>query len=432
MDPGPPPGGGTRAVPEIGRLPVIITCEQCQTRFQLDEARIPARGARVRCSRCKHAFFVRRPEVPDDEALTEVVAEATDPAARSVPEPSLDLGDGGRAAASEGASESPFGARDSAVGEDGGHEEEDWEFNEEPPTEREVRLAAPGPAPAPEPARAARAPEPPPQTAPTPSPFEELGSPEEWDFLGGLEADGGAGTAPPEPEPADPEPAPPAREDRPAAVREADPQPASGPVPVRRRRARPAAAGLARAVGWMLAVGVFVGTLAALAVQRTPRAPVAGQRTVDLGGVVAHDVRALRIENLHVGGVWVVTGRLEGAAGGAPPGRALRVQLLDANGDRLAGATAWAGPPVGAVAVREWPPERVAEALARGAAELALTGWPGRTTQPFQALLGTLPEGARDYTLEWVAAPAPPAPPSDAEASDPTASSPPSPRPSSG
>ncbi len=43
---------------------MILTCERCDTRFRLDESRLPARGARVRCSRCKHAFFVKPAGAP--------------------------------------------------------------------------------------------------------------------------------------------------------------------------------------------------------------------------------------------------------------------------------------------------------------------------------------------------------------------------------
>lgn len=37
---------------------MIITCEQCQTRFRVPAEKIPAAGTRVRCSRCQHHFFV--------------------------------------------------------------------------------------------------------------------------------------------------------------------------------------------------------------------------------------------------------------------------------------------------------------------------------------------------------------------------------------
>jgi len=38
---------------------LVITCESCAMRFQLDDERVPESGIRVRCSRCEHAFFVK-------------------------------------------------------------------------------------------------------------------------------------------------------------------------------------------------------------------------------------------------------------------------------------------------------------------------------------------------------------------------------------
>ncbi len=40
---------------------MIITCENCKTRFNLADERIPTEGAKVRCSRCQHSFQVVRP-----------------------------------------------------------------------------------------------------------------------------------------------------------------------------------------------------------------------------------------------------------------------------------------------------------------------------------------------------------------------------------
>jgi len=57
---------------------MIITCEECTTRFKLDDARIPTKGAKVRCSKCKHAFFVK-PQAgagdPVDNAVEQALAE---------------------------------------------------------------------------------------------------------------------------------------------------------------------------------------------------------------------------------------------------------------------------------------------------------------------------------------------------------------------
>ena len=60
---------------------MIVTCESCSTSFQLDESRIPPTGARVRCSRCKHAFFLANPAASQAEAVHSIAAEAVEEAA---------------------------------------------------------------------------------------------------------------------------------------------------------------------------------------------------------------------------------------------------------------------------------------------------------------------------------------------------------------
>jgi len=39
---------------------MIITCPQCLTKFNLDDGRVPAGGAKVRCSKCQHVFQVQK------------------------------------------------------------------------------------------------------------------------------------------------------------------------------------------------------------------------------------------------------------------------------------------------------------------------------------------------------------------------------------
>jgi predicted Zn finger-like uncharacterized protein len=73
---------------------LIITCAECATQFQLDEARVPEAGIRVRCSVCKHAFFVGHPDALDDEVtdpVARVVHEALDAQPGALPEPTADL-----------------------------------------------------------------------------------------------------------------------------------------------------------------------------------------------------------------------------------------------------------------------------------------------------------------------------------------------------
>lgn len=59
---------------------MIVTCTSCMTKFSLDESRIPAKGAKVRCSKCQHVFFV----TPPTESPTE-------PAIEPAPEPTPEL-----------------------------------------------------------------------------------------------------------------------------------------------------------------------------------------------------------------------------------------------------------------------------------------------------------------------------------------------------
>ena len=51
---------------------MIITCASCLTKFNLDDSRIQAKGVKVRCSRCKHVFYV----VPPPETKEEMIEDA--------------------------------------------------------------------------------------------------------------------------------------------------------------------------------------------------------------------------------------------------------------------------------------------------------------------------------------------------------------------
>jgi predicted Zn finger-like uncharacterized protein len=99
---------------------VIVTCERCSTQFQLDDSRVPQRGVRVRCSRCKHAF--------------RVVPESASPRDGGRDETTQDLEDSKSARRSERSaaasrSEQKAAAENSSSGLDA--EEADWKFNED-------------------------------------------------------------------------------------------------------------------------------------------------------------------------------------------------------------------------------------------------------------------------------------------------------------
>lgn len=43
---------------------MIVECQNCHTKFKLDPSEIKEGGSRIRCSKCKHLFFVERPGNP--------------------------------------------------------------------------------------------------------------------------------------------------------------------------------------------------------------------------------------------------------------------------------------------------------------------------------------------------------------------------------
>lgn len=45
---------------------MIVQCDQCNTRFKLDDAKIKEEGVKVRCSKCKNIFIVKK-ETPQEE-----------------------------------------------------------------------------------------------------------------------------------------------------------------------------------------------------------------------------------------------------------------------------------------------------------------------------------------------------------------------------
>ena len=50
---------------------MIVTCASCLTKFSLDESKIPAQGAKVRCSRCQHVFHLVPPLETKEEEVVE-------------------------------------------------------------------------------------------------------------------------------------------------------------------------------------------------------------------------------------------------------------------------------------------------------------------------------------------------------------------------
>jgi predicted Zn finger-like uncharacterized protein len=106
---------------------VVITCEECTTRFQLDDSRVPETGVRVRCSRCQHSFFVKR----TPESGVAVVESAV---SRALEEDSTD-------AVSDSAGELQSAVESSAAEREPAEHESDWEFNHDDAPGHDAALA---------------------------------------------------------------------------------------------------------------------------------------------------------------------------------------------------------------------------------------------------------------------------------------------------
>lgn len=400
---------------------MIIACEKCATRFQLDDAQVPAAGVKVRCSRCRHAFVVHARDAEarsDERAARGHARQAAKQVARA-----RARGDNDRTQAL-GAEPSPertqlldrSAALGGAAGDDA-DEESDWQFNEdpEPPdSEPELRAAA---APAPVASPAAPLAEPAPDAAselfggPDPASDETLadvGSPEDWDLLG------------PASEAAEPagrrtaaEPAP-RREPAPRTPAPAWSEPLElEPVVAARSR-------VASAAGWL---GVGVLALAAVGGALRPPEPVrvsAGGAS-ELAGLRVEHVRGQLLENAVAGSVFVVDARLLNPAGEPRlAGAALRVRLLDESGAPLADSAPLGRSP-GELRLRGDEPEALA--AEQGASALALAGTalaPGEAVD-VAAVFPALPREARGFRFELgpEAAPSPAAsPPSSPPSSE--------------
>jgi predicted Zn finger-like uncharacterized protein len=372
---------------------VIVRCERCDTRFKLDASRIPARGARVRCSRCKHAFFVVPAGKSRDARVHDAAAEAARGASRP-PEAAWDLEEAAQTA--RGAS--AVAARPSSEAED----DSEWRFEDELPgidtgSSSLGSVAGDGRAPAQSP------------SDPNENSFAGLGDPTTWDLTGAA---------------APASPAAPRRRAPAPPVHTEAPQPAAAPAVAPPVEAAVAAAAPAveatppaslaaapRRTSSLAALAGWCGfaLLAALAAWGGLRPPPAATSPTMLAPVAGFDVvsaEARRVENGVSGTLLVISGRLRNPG---PAPRALGVtptiSLLDADGEPLS-AHAEAGAPLGAAQLREDDPDALRRAAAEAASELARTVVASGEQVAFEAVFPDAPPPAARFTL---AAGAPPA-----------------------
>ena len=414
---------------------MIVECSKCETRFQLDESRVPLRGIRVRCSRCKEAFFLQHPSVGEAEASEAAVVP---PAVSAAPEFAQDL-------APESSLES--------------EQEEDWQFNQEVPIEDpmgsidtdlmeagaeadELQPLEPlgieeaaaadthidvgsGLDLAEDPPEAqgidplaglgfdadedtsefgeasdfsalvssVEEPQGPASEVSFAAGIAERGEPEEWDLFGD-------------------EPEPSASRETTGAVEtlsETDgPEQSSdlGSLFATYRSSSEPRFGALRAggrmLGWLVTValcglGVAQGVfhVASPASQRTA--------SVDLGNFQVQEIRATWLETSRATRLYAVHGQLRNDSPQVVfAGGHVQVALLSRHGQRLEMPAAGVGLPLGEEPLRELPPERLAAAARGASAELAATRLePGQGVE-IQALFEEIPDAATSFRVEAV------------------------------
>lgn len=68
---------------------MIIVCPECSTQFNVNSDRIPDKGAKVRCARCKHVFLAEKPLEQQSPFLEEVETLQEEPITDSIEQNSL-------------------------------------------------------------------------------------------------------------------------------------------------------------------------------------------------------------------------------------------------------------------------------------------------------------------------------------------------------
>lgn len=69
---------------------MIVQCEQCRTKFRLDDEKVTDRGVKVRCAKCRHVFTVRKEEPVQELAAAPETAPVHSFVPESASSPSLD------------------------------------------------------------------------------------------------------------------------------------------------------------------------------------------------------------------------------------------------------------------------------------------------------------------------------------------------------
>ncbi len=299
---------------------MIVTCRNCEARFQLDESRVPADGTRVRCSGCDDVFFVTPPAATADAPLLADAPDAEE-AVESVPLAEDDFSDLAADPGNELES-------DEDLLDGGGWTLLDDEADDE-------AGSGEGDAVPEDSAGVGQSPEP---SSSEPSSSEKVA-------IGAI-----------------------ALESVPAGGHRVHGAPTRESV---RLRARLRTAG--RALGWGLTVGlVLLGLVSAL--RETADSVATAEQTFVLGSLRADNLRGEWVDTMAGRTLLAVTGELRNPSNSTQVlGSPLMVSLEDAEGRQLDWPAAPVGLRIGESEIRELPTRALAAAQAQSARRLA--GW---------------------------------------------------------
>jgi predicted Zn finger-like uncharacterized protein len=369
---------------------MIITCEECTTRFTLEDARLPDTGAKVRCSKCRHAFFVKPQSDAGDTIETMVdqiltletrLGSAVDAAADAVegllgggndsddPEELLGAGAGsverGVDALLDADNAAPGIDSDAGSGPYGG----------EP-------AVATGPT----------------VQDPVAATLDGLGLRSEADSpLAGTEAAASSRAGQGEPG---------ATTDSMVIGRIGVSSPDARRAPRVQVDVEPADASIwgrraAHGIGW-----AAVWVLSALILHQTlwiaPRLAPVDPTSQELAGLRASAVEGRWVENTAGSTLYVITGELASAAVAQTPGSRLAVRLLDATGAPLLDEAADVGPEPPMKALREQSPAALRASQTQAARALARRPFFPEKTFRFAAVLDGVPPDAQRFELMTV------------------------------
>ncbi len=424
--------------------PVIVTCRKCDTSFQLDESRVPLQGIRVRCSRCKEAFFLEHASASASPAAKETGGQAA--GSRDLPTP--------EATTQDRPASTPLAAlRLVRVSEEINNEDEnEWEFNHEPVSDSEPSLPAiegfgadfaedgssglaldetaseassesefgsvddycglmeEEPAPAEDALDGMVSPELAVASGhadlgryASQGAAEDLGEPESWDFFdddaletGGLPGISGDGEALPGRVAAQEAP------DAAAEVAE-EPgwqqdfyEPESQPL----GRVEELVRRLGRGCGWFVACGLAgLGLVSGL--WSSAESLVSSSPVVEVGPLRVESIRGEWVDTARAGTLFVVSGQLRNAGSGTTRiSERLQVALLADDGSHLARAPAPLSAELAPDELRELPAARLAEARKGAEVALARTALERGETLSVQAFFSEIPDDATRFVIE--------------------------------